>query len=429
MHPDTLRLAAYLDGAIGPDERAELRAHILTCATCTARLERLRADAGRITRTVAAGTAPDVRASVRARLRRPAFGRWLAGGVAIAGGLAALLLFALMLGAGSRGTAGRSPDRLVVTDRRGKQIVVLDARDGARLGATLLGEIPTSIRYDQEHHRLYVMLERSIVGLDARTLQIVARWSSLNPLNSQTGMALDARRARLYVAQPDGVAALALDTPEPMLAASYAIEAAPNALAVTPDGATVFALDAAQGMLWTLAVDGSASGATSAVLAPPDALRNGWLAASADGRSVYALLTRVQDGHPALWRVERGGLAGAPAVLADTPLPWDMELLGTGRLALPRGDGQKGGIELVDAATLATIGRVDPDHDQHHAAPGPDGAVFGLNFTHNAITRYDTRTGTIAWRTREDATWQPWDGVFVPGRWQWPWERGALGGI
>jgi anti-sigma factor RsiW len=86
MHPDHRQLAAYLDGALDPARHAELRAHILTCATCTARLERLRDDARRIAAALASGGAtPDVRAAVRARLRRPALGAWLTHGLALAG--------------------------------------------------------------------------------------------------------------------------------------------------------------------------------------------------------------------------------------------------------------------------------------------------------------------------------------------------------
>src|SRR5262245_51145394 len=169
MHPDTLRLAAYLDGALDPQEQAELRAHVLTCAACAARLERLRADARRITGTLSSGGAmPDVRAAVRARLRRPSPAAWLARGVGLAGALAALLLFAVLIAARSGATLGRDPDRLFVTDRRGGQVVVLNAFDGARLISAPVGGSPTNIVYDERADRLYVMIEQSIVALDAQ---------------------------------------------------------------------------------------------------------------------------------------------------------------------------------------------------------------------------------------------------------------------
>src|SRR5690349_5634432 len=108
MHPDNLQLAAYLDGALSDAERAELRAHILTCAACAARLDLRGADGRRITMALAGSTAPDVRAAVRARRRRGAARIWLGSALALAGALAALLLFAVLAGMRAGGTAGRS---------------------------------------------------------------------------------------------------------------------------------------------------------------------------------------------------------------------------------------------------------------------------------------------------------------------------------
>src|SRR5262245_49548765 len=162
MHPDTLRLAAYLDGALDPQSQADLRAHVLTCATCAARLERLRSDARHITATLSSGGAtPDVRAAVRARLRRPAPGAWLARGAALAGALAALLLFAVLIASRSGATLGPVPDRLFVTDRRGGEVVVLNASDGARLASFPAGGSPTNIVYDAWRDQLYVMIDQS----------------------------------------------------------------------------------------------------------------------------------------------------------------------------------------------------------------------------------------------------------------------------
>jgi anti-sigma factor RsiW len=99
MHPDDLRLAAYIDGALDEDQRAALRAHVLTCPSCAARLERLHADARQITTVLTTTTpAPDVRAAVRARRRRGAAGTWIARGGAFATALASLLLFAVLIG-------------------------------------------------------------------------------------------------------------------------------------------------------------------------------------------------------------------------------------------------------------------------------------------------------------------------------------------
>src|SRR5690349_17876194 len=98
MHLEIDQLAAYLDGALDEAARADARAHLLTCPACAARLERLRADAGRITAFAGSGPAPDVRAAVRAQLRRGSPAGWLLRGAMLAGALAALLLFALLIG-------------------------------------------------------------------------------------------------------------------------------------------------------------------------------------------------------------------------------------------------------------------------------------------------------------------------------------------
>lgn len=418
MHPDIAALAAYLDGVGAQDERAALRAHILTCPACAARLERLRADARLISDALAAPRQfPDVRGNVRARLRRRSPMAWLGPGVAAAGALAALLLFAVLLGGG---TAGRAPDRLFVTDRHGGRVVALDAHDGARLAAAAVGEAPTSICYDAARDRLYVMLRDSIAAVDPRTLQAVDRWIAPQPLSAQPGMALDARRARLYVAQPGGIVVLALDRPGLSLVDTIALSAAPSGLAVAPNGKTLYALAPDQGRLWTIAVDGDTIQPDSLALAEPGSSSLGYLALSRDGASIYVLLTGAADGRPTLWRVEPPGRVAATARLAERPLPWDVETLDTGQVAIPRGDGATGGVELVDGRTLATVARLDPQRDQHHVAAGPSGAAFGLNFTSEDVTRFDTRQRAIVWRTPASADWQPWDAVYVPGGWRWP---------
>ncbi|HEU5101347.1 MAG TPA: anti-sigma factor, partial [Roseiflexaceae bacterium] len=153
MHPDQLQIAAYLDGALDEAARAELRAHLLTCPGCSARLERLRADARQISAALSRSPAPDVRASVRARLRRPARLAWLGQGLAFAGALAALLLFALLVGGRGVATAGRVPDRLVIVDRSNTQLVALSAESGARLATLKLDQLPISVTYDQNRDR------------------------------------------------------------------------------------------------------------------------------------------------------------------------------------------------------------------------------------------------------------------------------------
>ncbi|HEX9369833.1 MAG TPA: hypothetical protein VF897_02455, partial [Roseiflexaceae bacterium] len=282
-----------------------------------------------------------------------------------------------------------------------------------------VGEAPSSITYDGTRDRLYVMLKQAIVAVDPSTLRTIDRWEAPQPFDPNGAMALDARGGRLYVPQPQGVTALALDKPQLMATNTYMLGAAPGGLALSPDGAALFALDPQQARLWTIDISGGS--ATSQVLAPART-RNGWLATSQDGQSVYVLLTGAAAGdRPALWRVDRRGQAGAPAALAQAPPPWDMELTRAGQLAIARGDGTRGGIELLDPTTLTTTARLDPDYDQHHAVVGPDGALFGLNFTHRTATRFDAGAHTVVWRTPEDSGWQPWDGVLVPGGWRWPW--------
>jgi len=418
MHPDIHQLAAYLDGALGDAERADLRAHVLTCATCAARLERLRDDGRRITVALSSGAAPDVRAAVRAR-RRSAARAWPVRGLALAGALAALLLFAVLAGARAGGTAGRSPDQLVIIDKSNTQLVALDAATGARLAALKLAEVPTNIKYDEIRDRLYVLLAQSLIAVDPRTLQPAGRWDAPQPLAAGAAMAIDSGGGRLYLAQPGAVAALALDLPEIAVVRTYDLGSTPGALALSPDGATLYALNAEQARLWTIDVAGGS--ARSQALAPSNP-RSGYLSVSHDGRSVYVLLTGVgaRGDRPALWRIDRTGQAETPTLLAQTPLPWDMELLDTGQLAIPRGDGRAGGVELIAADTLSTTVRLEPAYDQHHVVAGPNGTLYGLNYTHATITRFDANTRAVAWRTPEDRGLVPWDGVYVYGGWRWP---------
>jgi DNA-binding beta-propeller fold protein YncE len=420
MHPDQLQIAAYLDGALDDRERAELRGHILTCPACAARLERLRADARRISVTLSRSPAPDVRASVRAQLRRPARYAWLGQGLTLAGALAALLLFTLLVAGRGAITAGRAPDRLVIVDRSNIQLVALDADSGARLATLKLGQLPSAVAYDQVRDRLYVLLAKSVLAVDARTFQPSAKWQAGEPFPPGAGMALDARGGRLYVAQPGGVAALSLDAPDIAQEQSIDLGQAPGALAISPDGATLYALNGDQARLWTIATH--TGGARSQMLAP-ERSRNGYLSLSRDGRYVYVLLTSAgaRGDQPGLWRVDRDGQAPAPTLLAPSPTPWDLELLDSGQLAIPRGDGRAGGVELVAADTLSTTARLEPDYDQHHVVAGPNGTLYGLNFTHATITRFDAATRAIAWRTPEDRGLVPWEGVYVRGGWRWPW--------
>jgi DNA-binding beta-propeller fold protein YncE len=414
MHPDRYTLAAYLDGALDEAARASVRSHLLTCPVCTACLERLRADARRITAFARATPAPDVRAAVRAKLRRDRSSAWLLRGGALAGALAALLLFALLIGISAGGTTvGRAPDRLFVTDRQNGRLLALDAGSGALQSTTALGPLPREIRYDRRLDRLYVMLEREIVAVDVRTLAITHRWAAAQPFDTYASIALDEQRGRLYVAEPAGSIAL-LDTATLTPTGSFHLGPAPSDLALAPGGDTLYALDE-DGTLWTIDTSSGAKSAQS--LNTGGTWLRGWLALSSDGRALYVL----RSGAPALLRRvdTRSGEVGEAVALAAGPAPQDILPLDGGRLAIARGDNRRGGVDIL-GDNLGAIAQIDPDNDEHHLVAGLGGRLFGLNFTHGRISRYNLDARAVAWRT-VDPSWQPWDGVFVPGGWRWPW--------
>jgi hypothetical protein len=423
MHPDLTRLAMYLDGVLDEAARAEVRGHLLACPACTARLERLRADARRIA-TSAAGPTPDVRAAVRARLRRGHPSAWLVRGAALAGALAALLLFALLIGVRAGGTTlGRVPDQLFVVDRNNGQLLSLDAASGAVLGSAPVGDTPTRVRYDASSDRLYVIVRQAILSVDPHTLAVVARWEAPQPFELTSGLALDTRRGRLYVAQPGSASIMMLDTATLTPSGSFAVGPTPGALALAPDGRTLFALDG-DGTLWTIDTLGGTRSAQS--LSGGQRWPRAWLALSADGRTLYAMHadSSSQAWTPQIWSVDvSSGQISAPVALPAGQSPWDLLLLGDGRLAIPRGDGRTGGIALVAPGDLRLISLVNPNSDEHHAVAGPGSSMFTLNFSRATVKRYDlARSQAETWQVRLDGRQQamPYDGVFVPGGWRWP---------
>ncbi len=411
MHPDTARLAAYLDGSLPGKELAELRAHMLTCAACTAQLARLRADAQAIERTLT-GPTPDVRAAVRARLRTPP-ARWFMPALGIAAGLAALLVFALLLGAGNFRTAASRPARLFITERSRGQVLVLDPATGTQLAAAPLGETPAAIVYDAERAQIYVAFPQAIAALDPATLAVRWRWQAPQAISSNANIVLDAQGGWLYVPQTDGVLALNVAGDAPAVARVFALSASPQALALTPDGATLLALAPPEARLWSISTrEGTAS---SQQLAQPDATRSGWLALSSDGTTSYVLLTRIGSAAtPAVWQINRRDGASTTLALGSAPAPWDFALLEGGLLAVPRGNGARGGVELLATGPLSRAAQLDPTYDQHHIVVGAGGELFGLNFSHGTITRYDVAGRSVAWRTAADTGISPWDGVLVP---------------
>jgi hypothetical protein len=425
MHPELEQLAAYLDGALGEAARAAVRVHILTCPACAARLERLRADARRITAFARAGPAPDVRPAVRAKLRRAGPAAWLLRGGALAGAVAALCLFALLIGVSARGrTLGVVPSRLFVVDRNNGQLLALDADDGAVLSSVAVGDTPTKVRYDERNDRLYIMVKQAIVALDARTLAAVARWDAPQPFDLTSGMALDARRGRLYVAQPATASIAAIDATTLTQIGAFGVGRSPGALALAPDGGTLFALDY-DGMLWTIDTLGGTKSAQS--LSGGERWPLAWLALSDEGRTVYIL--HASGGPlvwtPQIWRVDaRSGAIGGPTTLPAGEAPWDLLRADDRQLAIPRGNGQTGGIMIVAADDFRVTGRIDPGSDEHHAVAGPDQSIFTLNFSHGTAARYDlSRSQGSTWRVRLPGKLpaMPYDGAFVGGGWRWPW--------
>jgi hypothetical protein len=413
MHPDDQRLAAYLDLPADSAERRELRAHILGCAHCTARVARLRDDSARITATFA-GPAPDLRAAVAARLA-PAR-RWerLASGGWFAGALACVILFAALIGVQS-GTIGYTPDRLFVADRAGRRVVELDAASGRTLREQALGSQPSQVAYDERRKQLYVLTERGVVALDAMTLAEVRAWAL--PANTTRGvMALDAKQERLYVAGDTGVSVLALAEEQP-LTSTIELGARAGALALVPGGDALFALAADSTRLWRIDTTGGA--VSERPLSATARQGTAVLAASRDRTALFILLGTAMGGAaPQIWRLD---LASDTIVAQHTlplqPPPWDIALLGEQRLVVAQSDGTNGAVTLLDATTLQPSGTLEPGADAHRLVVGRRGELYGLNWLHGTVTRYDTREQAPLWRAGPDA-WQPWDAVLVPGGWR-----------
>ncbi|KPV52224.1 hypothetical protein SE17_16780 [Kouleothrix aurantiaca] len=331
----------------------------------------------------------------------------------IVAGLAALLVFALLLGAGDIRTAASPPSRLFITERSRGQVLMLDPATGAQLAAAALGETPAAIVYDAERAQLYVALPHAIAALDPATLAVRWRWQAPQEISSNANIALQAAGGRLYLPQPSGVIALDVSRDAPAVAHVFALNARPQALALTPNGATLLALAPTEARLWSINTgEGTAS---SQQLAQPDATRSGWLALSPDGATSYALLTRVGSAAtPTVWQINQRDGASTTLALGSAPAPWDFALLGGGLLAVPRGNGTRGGIELLSTAPLSQSAQLDASYDQHHIVVGANGELFGLNFSHGTVTRYDVAGRAVAWRTPADTGISPWDGVLVP---------------
>jgi hypothetical protein len=335
------------------------------------------------------------------------------------------LLFALLIGVRAGSTSfGHTPDRLFVVDRNNGRLLALDAGDGAALSSTPIGDTPTRVRYDAIGDRLYVVVRQAVLSVDPWTLAVVARWEAPQPFDLTSGMALDVQRGRLYIAQPQTASIVVLNTSTFIPSGSFGVGRAPGALAITPDGRTLFALDG-DGALWTIdALDGTKSAQS---LSGGERWPLAWLALSADSQTLYILHADggPQTWTPRIWSVDiPSGRIDPPAALPPGQAPWDLLRLDDGRLAIPRGDGRTGGITLVAPEGARAIGAINPDSDEHHAVAGPGGSLFTLNFSHGTVKRYDlARTPEETWQTVVQGERQamPYDGAFVPGGWRWPW--------
>jgi DNA-binding beta-propeller fold protein YncE len=367
-----------------------------------------------------------VRAAVRAKLRRGSPAGWLLRGASLAGALAALLLFALLIGVSAGGvTVGRAPDRLFVVNKQAGTLLGLDAGSGAIFSTIAVGEQPSQVRYDRRADRLYVLLEQAVAAVDTRTLTVTNRWDAPSRFGASADLALDAPRGRLYVANPAGRSVDVLDTATLTPIGSFQFRRAPNALALAPDGDMLFALDE-DGMLWTI---GTSNGEKSGQLLYDSGAtwQRGWLAISSDGQTLYAL----HYGEPAtLRRIDvRSGRIGPAVALEAGPPPQDMLLLDDRHLAIARGDANRGGVAIVETDSFRVVGNPDPGFDQHHLVAGPNGTIFALNWLHGTITRYDLDANKRAWHDRLGSTQSslpriapyPYDGAFVPGGWRWRW--------
>lgn len=411
MHPDTRRLAAYLDGALPQRERDELRAHLLTCARCAGRLQQLRADATRITNTFDTLPAPDVRPALRARRRRWNVGqRW-----ALAGAFVLMIVLAAGVLMQSAQTAGQRDAVLAVSDNRHGRLLALDAATSATLAEVAVGERPTLVRYDAKRNRAYVLTAEGVTAIATRAWEVVGQWRAPQQLapGGIAGLALDEAAGLLYTSQPAAGAITVLDAETLAEHELITAIAHPGPLALLPDGRSLAVLDEAAGALWSVALPSGQPQRWSLGDGATQTGRRGWLAAAPDGQSIVVLWGVARDGQPPeLWRVNlRTGQTQGPQQLAASPPPQDLAWLDSATIAVARGDGSAGGVELRAASDLGTQRSIDPEHDAHTLVVAPHD-LFVLNWSHNTVARY-AHDGALQWRITLDSA-QPRGGVLIP---------------
>jgi len=222
---DTLSMA-YLDDELAAEERHELEAHLVDCASCRARLETERADLSMVRRALAAPPAPDM---LRARIgkaldqeervgKRRRFGQWLLPGSALTAAAAAIAVFIGMQAPASKRVAAPSLTTNVRDDiarfgRRAMPLEVQGAGTGSWLQQTFAADIAPP-HFDDPSTTLLGgrLLPGGINGHDAAYLAYQVRFEDRRPFQLavlivhdlkggelRDGMAVELNGRALYV--------------------------------------------------------------------------------------------------------------------------------------------------------------------------------------------------------------------------------------
>lgn len=409
--PDIDLLAAYLDGTLSETEYAEVRAKILTDPAWAASLEQLRRDAERITRSAMVRPAPDVRLAVHTNRTRRQMVHWLGRLSTLASIGTVLVLLALLLGSEGSISVGPSMSRLFVVDRGNDQLLVLNPDDGTLLDLVNVGANPSQVLYDYQREQLYVLTSDSIEVIDPYSFAIDELWKPPTPFERSADMVFDAERNLLYIssAEHDRIFVINVDNPR---GRSFAAGSSPTELALSPNSRRLFAIDSQEARLWVFELPSSDT--INQWFDRKNLGRRGWLAPGYE-EEVYVL----RGGQPPLLhRFEPDDFPGEFTQLDQGAPVWDIARVGD-KLVVARGDGERGGLDIIDTNTLTTITNLDPSADQHTLVNGPAETVFALNWAHGAVTHYDVATEQVLWRATLDGQ-SPYEGVFVPGQWQFP---------
>ena len=193
---DTLSMA-YLDDELAAEERHELEAHLLECASCRAHLESERADLSMVRRALAVPPASDM---LRARIgkaldqeervgARRRFGQWLLPGSALAAAAAAIAVFVGMQAPARQPvvavpnvTTNVVRDDIARFGRRAMPLEVQGAGTGSWLQQTFAADIAPP-RFDDPSTELLGgrLLPGGINGHDAAYLAYQVRFVDRRP--------------------------------------------------------------------------------------------------------------------------------------------------------------------------------------------------------------------------------------------------------